>query len=178
MQCNSIFRHVTLNIMNSTSIGEYIVGAHLKLIQNCDFVDYNVSAPGGGLEGLNEMDVLGLDMSEKVAYLCEVATHIRGLDYGGNEPTVEKIRKKHESQRRYAENHLTHFDDFEYMFWSPYVPIGYMTENLSKIEGLKLVINEDYSNQLKELSQLANETTHNTRNPVFRMLQIMEHTRS
>lgn len=163
--------------MNSTSIGEYIVGAHLKLIQHCDFVDYNVSAPGGGLEGLNEMDVLGLNMSEKTAYLCEVATHIRGLDYGGNQDTVEKIKKKHESQRWYAKNHLTHFDKFEYMFWSPYVPVGYMTENLSKVDGLTLVINKNYSSQLKKLSRLAGETTHNTTNPVFRMLQIMEHTR-
>ena len=32
--------------------GEYIVGAYLKLKLDCDFVDYNVRPPGGGLEGL------------------------------------------------------------------------------------------------------------------------------
>jgi hypothetical protein len=164
--------------MISTSIGEYVVGAHLKLIRECDFVDYNVSAPGGGLEGLNEMDVLGLDMSQKTAYLCEVATHIRGLDYGGNKDTVKKIKEKHESQREYAGNHLTNFENFEYMFWSPYVPVGYMTDELAKVDGLNLVINEDYSEHLEELGRLAGETTHNTNNPVFRMLQIMEHTRA
>jgi len=40
-----------------TDIGEFIVGAHLQLIEECDFVDYNVRPPGGGLKGLSELDV-------------------------------------------------------------------------------------------------------------------------
>ena len=43
-----------------TEMGEYLVGAYLKIIKECDFVDYNVRQPGGGLEGLNELDVIGL----------------------------------------------------------------------------------------------------------------------
>lgn len=163
--------------MISTAVGEYIVGAHLKLIQKCDFVDYNVRAPGGGLEGLNELDVLGLDMSERTAYLCEVATHICGLNYDGTRGTVEKIEEKHRSQRKYAANHLTNFENFEYMFWSPYVPVGYMTENLAEIEGLTLVVNQGYAERVENLRDLASRNTHNTHNPFFRMLQIMEHTR-
>ena len=61
-----------------TEVVEYIVGAYLKIIKGCDFLDYNVRPPGGGLEGLNELDVVGLDFKNKIVYLCEVTTHIRG----------------------------------------------------------------------------------------------------
>ncbi len=33
-----------------TYIGEFIVGAYLQLIEECDFIDYNVRPPGGGLK--------------------------------------------------------------------------------------------------------------------------------
>lgn len=41
-------------------MGEYIVGVCLKLLKKCDFVRYNVRRPGGGMAGLNELDVMGL----------------------------------------------------------------------------------------------------------------------
>ena len=63
--------------MIKTDIGEYIVGAYLKIIKKCDFVDYNVRPPGGGLEGLNELDVVELDFKNEIAYLCEVTTQER-----------------------------------------------------------------------------------------------------
>ena len=63
--------------MIKTDIGEYIVGAYLKITKKCDFVDYNVRPPGGGLEGLNELDVVELDFKNEIAYLCEVTTQER-----------------------------------------------------------------------------------------------------
>jgi hypothetical protein len=39
----------------ATEMGEYIVGAYLKLVLGCDVVDYNTRPPGGGVTGLNEM---------------------------------------------------------------------------------------------------------------------------
>lgn len=158
----------------TTNIGEYIVGAYLKLCEKCDFVDYNVRAPGGGVEGLSELDILGLDIKNKTAYLCEVTTHIRGVDYGGNEESVNRIENKFNYQKSYAANHLNNFDNFKYSFWSPYVPNGYITENLGKIDGLELVINEEYANRIKEMKKLASSMTNNTGNPFFRMLQILE----
>ena len=38
-----------------TDIGEFMVGAHLRLVRECDFVDYNIRPPGGGLAGLEEL---------------------------------------------------------------------------------------------------------------------------
>ena len=48
-----------------TEMGEYIGGAYLKIIKKCDFVDYNVRPPTGGLEGLQELDVVGLVLKIK-----------------------------------------------------------------------------------------------------------------
>ena len=160
-----------------TEIGEYIVGAYLKIIIGCDFIDYNVRPPGGGLPGLNEFDVIGLDFKNKVAYVCEVTTHIGGLLYKDNNTTVERIKKKYEKQREYAESHLLDFPNRRFMFWSPVVPKGYITRELEKIKGLELVINEKYTACIDELSAKAKRIINDTGNPFFRALQIVEHLR-
>ena len=161
-----------------TDIGEYIVGAYLKIIEECDFVDYNVRFPGGGLAGLNELDVLGLDFKNKEAYLCEVTTHIRGLSYGDNRKTVDRIIDKHERQKQYAKDNLGDFKKRIYMFWSPVVPIGYLTRNLSnhpKLRELHLVINDKYTQSINALIKQAKKETKDTGNLFFRVLQILEH---
>jgi len=159
-----------------TDIGEYFVGAYLQLKLECDVIDYNVRPPGGGLEGLEEMDVIGLDLKSHRAYLCEVTTHIRGLLYVDNRTTVDRIIKKHERQKRYGVKFLKNFQ-CQYMFWSPVVPVGYITASLSQLPDLELVINGEYTRRIDELRVLARETTHDARNPVFRVLQILEHMR-
>ncbi|HTB22204.1 MAG TPA: hypothetical protein VK914_05820 [bacterium] len=156
-----------------TDIGEYVVGAWLKMIEKCDFVDYNVHFPGGGREGLNEMDIVGLNFKKKTAYLCEVTTHVRGIQYTDNKTTVEKIIKKYETQRRYARKHLKSFPKKRFMFWSPVVPVGFITDRLLKIHELELMINGDYTEQVRKLEKLARKQKQDTNNPFFRMLQIM-----
>ncbi len=160
-----------------TDVGEFIVGAHLQLIEECDFIDYNVRPPGGGLKGLGELDVVGLNFKSNTAYLCEVTTHIRGVLYKNNQETINRIKKKHERQIEYANKYLKNFKNHRFMFWSPVVPIGYITDHLQEIEGLELVINGEYKKRIEQLRLLARNTTHDARNPFFRMLQIMEHLR-
>src|ERR1700722_6453384 len=104
----------------TTDIGEYIVGAYLKLKLNCDFVNYNVRHTGGKMKGLGEFDVGGIDFTKKIASLCEVTTHITGLLIGDNQKTIAKIKAKHERQKQYAKKHLREFEVI-YMFWSPVV---------------------------------------------------------
>ena len=161
----------------TTEMGELAVGAYLKLCLGCAFVDYNVRPPGGGLEGLGELDVVGLDPDSGRAFLCEVTTHIRGLLYVSNAETVERIRKKHTRQRDYASKHLKAFPVITFMFWSPVVPVGFITAALSKIEGLQLVINQEYTRRVAELRQLARTAAHDAGNDFFRALQILEHLR-
>ncbi len=158
-----------------TDVGEYLVGAYLKLELACDVVDYNVRPPGGGKAGLHELDVVGYDFANKRAYLCEVTTHIRGLLYGGgNKNTVDVVRAKHQRQRDYAASRLRHFGDIRYHFWSPYVPVGYLTSELKKIEGLELFINARYRTCVEQLRSRAKREKHDAMNPVFRVLQILE----
>ena len=76
-----------------TDIGEFIVGAYLQIVEECDVVDYNVRPPGGGLEGLGELDVIGLNFKTNTAYFCEVTTHIRGLLYKNNQESISRVRK-------------------------------------------------------------------------------------
>ena len=161
--------------MIKTDIGEYVVGAYLKIIKKCDFVDYNVRPPGGGLEGLNELDVVGLDFKNKIAYICEVTTHIRGVLYKNNITTVSKINIKYKRQKEYANKYLSDFPKRHFMFWSPVVPEGYVTKELEKIDGLELVINKKYTQCIDELRIKAKELTNDVGNPFFRMLQILEH---
>ena len=161
--------------MIKTGIGEYIVGAYLKIIKKCDFVNYNVRPPVGGLEGLNELDVVGFDFKNKTVYLCEVTTHITGLLYVNNKITIERIKKKYKRQKEYANKYLPGFLKRRFMFWSPVVSKGYITGELEKIEGLETIINEEYTRCIDELKVKAKELTNDFGNPFFRVLQILEH---
>ena len=160
-----------------TQMGEYVVGAYLKLILGCDVVDYNVRPPGGGLQGLAEFDVVGLKFGGKEAFVCEVTTHLDGLKYGNNQETIERIQRKYERQQQYARTCLTSFENVHFMFWSPVVPRGYLTRELSKLDGLDIIINEEYKARVGKLRELARETTRDVGNPFFRALQILEHLR-
>lgn len=160
-----------------TDVGEYLVGAYLQLLERCDFVQYNVRPPHGGLEGLGELDVVGFNFATKTAYLCEVTTHIRGLQYGGNLETVQKLKAKHERQKAYAKRYLTNFQCLVFQFWSPVVPIGFITTELAKFPELKLIINEEYTHRVRQLQELAESATYDARNPVFRVLQILANLR-
>jgi len=161
-----------------TDIGEYIVGAYLKLEMECDVVDYNVRIPGGKLEGLGELDVVGYNFKNGNAYICEVTTHIRGLMYGSYEETIKRIRDKHHRQISYAQRFLKdRFENIHCMFWSPCVPKGKLTAALSEIQGLELVINGTYKEAINKLRVRAKDETHDAVNPFFRMLQILEHLR-
>ncbi len=156
----------------ATEMGEYLVGAYLKLIESCDFVDYGVREPGGGLSGLNELDVVGINFNDKKAFLCEVTTHIRGLLYKDNKESIRRIARKHQIQQESAKSHLSEFKPV-FMLWSPNVPKGYLTDELPKISTIELVINSEYKRRVIELQQKAGQEKQDTGNPAFRLLQIL-----
>jgi hypothetical protein len=159
-------------------MGEFLVGAYLKMIKKCDVVSYNVRPPETGIEGLGELDVVGLDFPNKAVYLCEVATHLGGLEYGkGYEDSAERVRKKFERQRVYADKYLSEFAIREFSFWAPRVPQGALMNKLLAIPGLTLVVNKQYSERVDELKAVAKKTTKEIGNPAFRLLQILEHLR-
>ncbi|MDO8469420.1 MAG: hypothetical protein Q7S84_00170 [bacterium] len=157
-----------------TEMGEYIVGAYLKEKKDCHFVIYNVHPPVGGLEGLGELDVVGLDLKKDVAYLCEVTTHIQGLLYGTPKKTICKVKEKYSRQKDYAKKYLKQFKTQFFMLWSPVVSSREVLQGIKKIKGLELIINKDYARCIEELKSEAKKKTNNTGNPFFRTLQILE----
>ena len=161
----------------TAEMGEYAVGAYLRIIKGCEFIDYNVRRIEGGMRGLDELDVIGLDFDNKTTYLCEVTTHIRGLLYKDNKTTVARIKQKYQKQKEYAKEYLADFPSRHFMFWSPVVPKGYITEELGKIKGLELVINSEYTSCVNELRQMAKIMSNDTVNPFFQVLQILERLR-
>lgn len=160
----------------ATEIGEYVVGAYLRLCEECDVVDYNARSSKKGLEGLGEIDVIGLRFSDKTAFLCEVATHLDGLNYAKD--TIAKVRSKYEHQRNYAKANLSSFAVHHFMLWSPRVAVGKKTTALGNIEELQLVINGDYAACVEKLRNLASLTTKDIGNPFFRSLQLLAHLRN
>jgi hypothetical protein len=159
----------------ATEMGEYIVGAYLKLVLECDVVDYNVRPPGGGLRGLGELDVIGFSFSQRIAYLCEVTTHLDGLLIGANAAaTIQKLAAKQKRQREFADQYLRDFDH-RFMFWSPVVRPGLVP--LLKQLGFELFINDQYAAAIDRLRAKARTSTSDANNPVFRVLQILEHLR-
>ena len=156
-----------------TDVGEYIVGAFLKLEEGCEVVDYNARIPGGGLTGLGEFDVVGYDFDRDRVFLCEVTTHVGGLNYGSRQKNIEKLRDKFDRQQSYAKSRLKRFKNITVQLWSPYVPKGYLTEYLASFEGLELVINGTYKAKVDALIKRAKTDKHDTGNPFFRTLQIM-----
>lgn len=157
-------------------MGEYVVGAYLKLVLDCDFIEYGVRPSVGGQEGQAEFDVVGFNFESRTAYLCEVATHLDGLNYGsGNASTIKKISEKHRRQRAYAKARLANFEHHRFMLWSPYVPRGKLTKSLTKISGLELVINGEYRDCVEKLRLRARRETRSRNEPFFRALQIIEH---
>jgi len=55
-----------------TEIGEYVVGAYLRLIEECDAIEYNVTPRGGGIEGMGDLDVIGYRFKDNSVFTCEV----------------------------------------------------------------------------------------------------------
>jgi hypothetical protein len=172
----TVFGTVIAGYTMTTEMGEYLVGAYLKFELMCGAVDYNARPPGGGLQGLGELDVIGFDFVNRRVYLCEVTTHLDGLHIGdGTVATIAKINDKYKRQKSYATKYLNEFTP-RFMFWSPVVRSG-ISEELKKIEGLELFINSEYKEAIARLSTRARHSTSDANNPAFRLLQILGHTR-
>ena len=130
------------------------------------------------MRGLAEFDVIGLDFTSGNAFLCEVATHLAGLEYGrGYEDSARRLQAKYLRQQEYAQENLANFQMKRFMFWSPRVPEGRLLDLLQEIERLELVVNARYRECVEELKEEARATMRDTGNPFFRALQILEHLR-
>jgi hypothetical protein len=75
---------------------------------------------------------------------------------------------------KYANEYLSDYPVHHLMFWAPIVYPS-VESVLRKLERLELVINSDYTSNIRALQELAQKRTEDTGNPAFRILQILGH---
>lgn len=172
------------------NLGERLVGDYLRYIRQCDFVDFNVYTK----KTQGEIDVIGVNLTDRKAYICEVVTHLTtGIQYVKNArpDTSDRLIRKFLKDIQYGSEA---FPDFEvsYMLWSPVVrrssgKLQYnQFEHLKRVERevrtqtgltLTMVINQDYVAAIDQLRRFAGSETKELKSPVMRFLQIEEWSR-
>ena len=168
--------------------GEHLVGQYLKYINGCDFVEYNLKTKSSQ----GEIDVVGINSSQRKVYICEVATHLRGpglLYVKDSHP--DNVRRLTSKFRKDIEYGRTNFKDFEciYMLWTPIAkdtgpmaklnPCKDLREVKEKIMAefaidLNIIANEDYMKAVSELRRIAAKTSYAMKSPIMRYMQIEE----
>lgn len=161
--------------------GEMLVGAYLKLVEECEVVAYGQHSPIAGDQ--MEIDIIGIHPEKQELITCEVATHLRGLGYGNAETNRQKVESKFQNAERYVDRAFGTAESHRFEFWSPKVPNASETE-LREVAAafedrteteLELVINGRYSDRIEELRAAAGETYAQRNELAFRLLQILEH---
>jgi hypothetical protein len=161
-------------------MGESLVGAYLRYGVNCDFVVY-----GTQTEKQGEIDVIGFQVEQRCVWMCEVATHLDGLQYGsgGAPATLAKIRQKVERAVAFG-NRMFSDQERRFEWWSPRVGPTLATgleevaaELSSPDTTVDFVINEEYADRVALLVEKARKGTKPTPEPFFRSLQILVHLR-
>lgn len=160
-------------------IGESLVGSYFKYVLDCKIVVYNCYPDKEG-----EIDVVALSPDGVKVYLCEVATHLRGLLYGKNyASTLDRIVHKIKRAASFA---ATHFPDRQpvFMLWSPVVSRG-LSRSLTSLRenpqttgiATEFIFNREYSKRIRSLKDMARVNIKTTDEPAFRLLQILENMR-
>ena len=172
------------------NLGETLVGDYLRYVLGCDFVDFNVYTN----QEQGEIDVIGINNSEKTVYVCEVVTHlISGMRYSknGRPDTGERLVKKFTKDIAYG---LRAFSGYEkrYMLWSPVVKVSngkdiynqfhhlnYAIEEIESSTGVRIetIINEKYVDAIDALKEKAAAETKDLKSPIMRYLQIDHYSR-
>lgn len=159
-------------------IGESLVGSYFKYVEGCKIVVYNCQMDEG------EIDVIALDQAGEQVYLCEVATHLRGMLYGnGNNATLARVEHKIQRALRFAAQNFPE-RTCVFMLWSPVVSRG-LAEGFARLASsfaaqgveVQFIINKEYTARIKRLREVARENIKLTDEPAFRLLQILEHLR-
>jgi hypothetical protein len=161
-------------------IGESLVGAYLRHIVGCEVVTYNSFFA----DRQGEVDVVGIATGAppRTIWLCEVTTHIGGMliRARGKRGADVVLREKLDRLRAFSEATFPG-DDYRYEWWSPRVAVGKLTEVMTEIEqeweaagrDLRFVINDAYTERIRELVGHARSNSSATNEPAYRMLQVL-----
>lgn len=154
------------------------MGAYLRYGEECDFVVY-----GTQTEKQGEIDVIGFKVEERQVWMCEVATHLDGLQYdsGGAAATLKKVRMKVERAVAFGDRMFIG-QERRFEWWSPKVGpslargLEEVAAELSSSEtAIDFVVNDEYAKRVALLFEKARMGTKATPEPFFRSLQILTH---
>lgn len=160
------------------NVGEEICGEWLRLKRDCAFVQHNLKLPKQG-----EIDVVGVNVAEKIVYGCEVAVHVCGLQYVN--PVIKRPENANRFKRKFEKDFSylrERFPEYAYvlMLWSP---IERDMVAIREIEGwvkhtlnadLQVVVNREFQKVMTELREIASGQTQELHG-VMRLFQIEEH---
>jgi hypothetical protein len=169
------------------NIGEEICGEWLRHVKKCEFIQYNLKTP----DTQGEIDVIGLDIKNRIVYACEVAIHlVTGLQYNKNaQPdNVPRLTAKFRKDILYVRKN---FEDFKHVFmlWSPivrnqkrgskYNQVQDTQEIAKKIKDelnakIEVMINGQFQDALVALRGAARNTSKELDSSVMRYLQVEE----
>ena len=170
------------------NVGEQLVSSYLRYILNCDFIQTNLYT----IESQGEIDVVGLNLTERQVYICEVAIHLTtGLQYVKNKRpnNVQKLTDKFSRDIEYAHKYLNQYMH-HFMLWSPIVkdtkgkPENNQMLHLEEIKAnikeryeinIECIVNEKFQECLVELRNYAETQTQELQCPLMRLMQIEEH---
>jgi len=169
------------------NLGERLVGDYLRHIKGCDFVDFNVYTK----EVQGEIDVIGVNLAKREAFIGEVVTHLTtGIQYVRNArpDTSDRLIKKFTKDIQYGNTAFSGYA-VTYMLWSPvvrrsrgkpqYDQFGHLRRVESTIRkntgiAIVMVINADYIAAIADLRTFARRESKELKSPVMRFLQIEE----
>ena len=168
--------------------GEHLVGQYLREIRKCDFIEYNLATK----KVTGEIDVVGINSSNKIVYVCEVATHLTtGLQYTKSKKVdnVNRFIEKFDKDIQYAKDNFSSFDPV-FMLWTPIIKVpkknDAIVNQLRDINEIKdsiyvkhkvqieLIYNDKYLTCIDELRKVARQNTSAMTSPIMRFLQIEE----
>lgn len=166
----------------SGDIGESLVGAYLRHVEQCSIVTYNSFFA----DRQGEVDVVGVKLAgidkPRVVYICEVTTHTGGMLMvrRGKDATREVILEKLERLQAFAAITFPG-EEYRYQWWSPYVAEGKLTKLFGELESawaaegrsLEFIVNADYTSRVGELVASARMNSSTTNEPAYRLLQIL-----
>ena len=169
------------------NVGEQLVSSYLRYILNCDFIQTNLYT----IESQGEIDIVGLNLTERQVYICEVAIHLTtGLQYVKNKRpnNVQKLTDKFSRDIEYAHKYLNQYMH-HFMLWSPIVkdtkgkPENNQMLHLEEIKAnikeryeidIECIVNEKFQECLVELRNYAETQTQELQCPLMRLMQIEE----
>jgi hypothetical protein len=181
--------------MQQPQIGESLVGAYLRIVEECQFVTYNRKDPD---KNQSDTDVVALktDEEDQTIYGCEVVTHLDGPRYRTSKDssdwdefnsyaeTFRDLEDKFETTFEFVSDLWPDADSVELQFWSPVVPGEIRPKGLEEFQRrfsaehgieIDMVYNEKYAKRLGKLQREANNETSSHDEPAFRFLQVLEH---